>query len=147
MSERRVLVIGSQCRELNPLSFLPVAAEELYAVLTTPDLGGCVPALSEGGLLLDPAVAEAKAALRTAFTRTSQDEATLLLAYIGHGTSVYDDFYLLPVDALATPDSDSGIHLVQVIRELYGRHSFVDGLVVLLDTCYAGVAAAGAAAR
>ncbi|HMR03139.1 MAG TPA: tetratricopeptide repeat protein [Candidatus Competibacter phosphatis] len=146
--ERRVLVIGSQCRELNPLSFLPAAAEDLYQVLTTPDLGSCVPALPDGvGLLLDPSVAEAKAALRTAFTRTSEDGATLLLAYIGHGESVYDDFYLLPVDASATPDSDSGLHLVQLIRELYGRHSFVDGLVVLLDACYAGVAAAGAAAR
>lgn len=146
--ERRVLVIGSQCRELNPLSFLPAAAEDLYQVLTTPELGSCVPALPDGvGLLLDPSVAEAKAALRTAFTRASEDGATLLLAYIGHGESVYDDFYLLPVDASATPDSDTGIHLVQLIRELYGRHSFVDGLVVLLDACYAGVAAAGAAAR
>ena len=146
--ERRVLVIGSQCRELNPLSFLPAVAEDLYQVLTTPDLGGCVPALPDGeGLLLDPSVAEAKAALRAAFTRASQDGATLLLAYIGHGVSVYDDFYLLPVDGSATPDSDTGLHLVQFVRELYGRHSSVDGVMVLLDTCYAGVAAEGAATR
>ena len=117
--ERRALVIGSQCRELNSLSFLPAVAEDLYQVLTTPDLGGCVPALSDGvGLLLDPSVAEAKAALRAAFTRASEDDATLLLAYIGHGVSVYDDFYLLPVDGSAAPDSDTGLHFVSNSRRL-----------------------------
>src|SRR5512147_215396 len=50
MGERRILVIGSQCACLPQLSFLPRAAEDLYAVMTDPDLGGCVPALSEGGL-------------------------------------------------------------------------------------------------
>jgi hypothetical protein len=84
-SERRILVIGSQCRELNHLSFLPVAAEERYAVLMAPDLGGCVPTLPVRGLWLDPTVAETREALETAFERASTDEATLLLVYIGHG--------------------------------------------------------------
>jgi hypothetical protein len=42
MGERRILLIGSQCDALNPLSFLPKVAEELYGVMTDPKLGGCV---------------------------------------------------------------------------------------------------------
>ena len=36
---------------------------------------------------------------------------------------------------------------MQLIKELHREHSNVDGLVVLLDTCYAGVGAADAAAK
>ena len=56
MGERRVLIIGSQCKKHNHLSFLPEVAEALYAVMTDPELGECVPALESGGLLLDPSV-------------------------------------------------------------------------------------------
>lgn len=147
--ERRVLVIGSQCRELKPLSFLPAAAEDLYQVLTTPDLGGCVPALPDGkGLLIDPSVAEIWAALETSFEHASKDGATLLLAYIGHGGyGRENDFFLLPLDAPEHPTSVRAVHFVQIIRDLYGRYSGLDGLVVLLDTCHAGLAAIDAPAR
>ncbi len=57
MGERRVLIIGSQCQQLPPLSFLPEVAHELYAVLTTSDLGGCGSALpGQNGLLINPPV-------------------------------------------------------------------------------------------
>ena len=39
MSERRILMIGSQCRALGRLAFLPQAAQELYAVMTDPERG------------------------------------------------------------------------------------------------------------
>ena len=45
-SNRRLLVIGSQCEALGDtarLEFLPRAAEELYAVMIDPDLGQCLP--------------------------------------------------------------------------------------------------------
>jgi hypothetical protein len=72
----------------------------------------------------------------------------LLLAFIGHGHFAEgdEDFYFLPRDASDPPDSDTAIHLVQLIKERLKRHS-VDGLVVLLDACYSGVAAQDAAAR
>ena len=101
MGERRVLVIGSQCKALNRLSFLPKAAEDLYRVMIDPELGGCVSALEGDGLICDPSVDEAIKAIELAFRRASQDEATLFLAFIGHGEYADEDFYLklkLPFD-------------------------------------------------
>jgi len=145
MTKRRILVIGSQCDRRNRLSFLPKAAEDLYAVMTDPDLGGCVPALNEGGLVLDPTVIEAQYKIEAAYRRASEDGKTLLFAFIGHGVHAGRDFYLLPRDASLPPTSFTAVHLVQLIKELHGIHSNVDGLIVLLDACDSGVAAAGAA--
>src|SRR5262249_45711756 len=142
------LIIGSQCQQMPPLSFLPGVAHELYAVLTASDLGGCVSALpGQDGLLINPTVKQTYTAIETAFQRASADEATLCLAFIGHGEYVTDDFYLLPWDAQVPPGSRTAIHLVQLITELHRQYSLLDGLLLLLDTCYAGMAAAGAAAR
>jgi hypothetical protein len=131
MGKRRVLVVGSQCEVLGPakrLSFLPSAAEDLYAVMTDPELGGCEPALTESGLFVDPTVGEVKQVIREAFKRASDDEATLIFAYIGHGEvadagdgKVSNDFYLLPLDAEWPPDADTAVHLVQRVKELHRR--------------------------
>ena len=148
MGERRILVIGSQCEAARqPLSFLPSLAQDLYAVMTDTELGRCVPALDEGALLVDPSVGEARDAIETAFQRASKDEATLFLAFIGHGEYVGSDFYLLPCDAPIPPMSHKALDLVQLIKDLHGIHSGVDGLVVLLDACHSGMGATGAAAR
>jgi hypothetical protein len=92
MSQRRVLVIGSQCEALQPLEFLPRAAQELYAVMTDPERGACVSALDGEGLLIDPAVRDVKDAIRTAYQRAAKDAATLFIAYIGHGEHVRDRY-------------------------------------------------------
>ena len=148
MGERRILVIGSQCQAASrPLSFLPGLAQEVYAVMTDAKLGGCVPALSDGGLRIDPSVVQAQEAIERAFERASEDAATLFLAFIGHGQYVGSDFYLLPYDASLTPTSRSAIHLIQMIKEARRIHDKGDGLVVLLDACHSGVGAAGASAE
>jgi Tetratricopeptide repeat/NACHT domain len=147
MGKRRILVIGSQCDALPRLSFLPKAAEDLYAVMTDPDFGGCEPALPNGGLIRDPTVSEAKRDIKEAFVQASRGDATLIIAFVGHGEYADRDFYLLPRNAASPPDSENGIHLVQLIKELHRKDSNVDGLVVLLDACYAGVGAADAAAK
>jgi hypothetical protein len=151
MGQRRILVIGSQCQQLGRLAFVPESAQRLFEVMTHPDLGGCVQALLDGqgsGLLLDPTVEEARKALRNSFRRASDDQATLFLAYIGHGHADGDDFYLLPRDAPRTEfRSDNAVHLVQVLLEEYRYYPNVDGLVLLLDACFAGAAAIGAASR
>ena len=144
MGDRRALVIGSQCKQLGTLSFLPKVAEELYDVLTDPAKGGCT-AATPHGLLLDPTVDQARTAIEGAFRLASEAEATLFLVFIGHGEHVGNDFYLLPFNASLPPRSHTAIHLVQLIKELHSLHSDLDGLVVLLDTCYSGVAAAAAA--
>src|SRR5262249_18220249 len=137
MAKRRVLVIGSQCDGLKPpLSFLPDAAERLYEVMIDPALGECVPALPTGGLLLDPSVKQVKDALRSSFELASQNDDTLLIAFIGHGDHSGNDFYLLPKDAIVPQlDSETAVNIVQRVKELYRVHSNVDGLVLLLDTC------------
>ena len=147
MPTRRILVIGSQCELLKPsLSFLPKVAEEFYEVMIHPTLGQCVPALQSGGLLLDPTVKQTKEALRLAFESASANDDTLLFAFIGHGDHLGEDFYLLPKDAI-TPqlDSETAVNIVQRIKELYRVYSNIDGLILLLDTCSSGVAAASAA--
>jgi hypothetical protein len=78
MSQRRVLVIGSQCKALGRLTFLPQVAQDLYAVMTDPDRGECVSAIEGDGLLINPTVKETKAAIRSAYFRAAKDQATLL---------------------------------------------------------------------
>src|SRR5262249_53546122 len=71
---------------------------------------------------------------------------TLILAYCGHGTYLGQRFYLLPHDAMIPPRSDTSVNLVQLIDELYlnSPSATIDGLVILIDTCYSGVGAAAA---
>src|SRR5688572_351837 len=123
MEGRRILVIGSQCDALPNLSFLPRAAESLYDAMVEPDLGACEPALEKTGLLLNPSVEACRHALNEAFERADHDEATLFLAFVGHGEMIEGDFYLLPLDAPLPPNSDRSIHLSQKIKELRGRFS------------------------
>jgi hypothetical protein len=142
---RNLLVIGSQCQGLPELSFLPDVATKLYEAMTDPERGACQPALDPSGLVIDPTVAGAKKAIRTAFERAANDEATLLLVVIGHGEQVTEDgdFYLLPIDAEVPPADDTALNLVNHIKGL--RRQFeTDGLVVLVDTCYSGTGAVAA---
>jgi hypothetical protein len=148
-AERRLLVIGSQNRHLQRLSFLPAVAEDLYHALCDPDLGGCVSALGpdESGLLLDPTTDLAYDVIQSAFQSASQDESTLILAYVGHGEYMSTDFYLMPENAPFPPTSRGALHLVQLIKELHQIHSSVDGLIVLIDACFSGVAATDASTK
>lgn len=146
MSERRILVIGSQCQALSQLGFLPQAAQELYRVMIDPERGACVSALEGEGLLIDPTVRDTKDAIKKAYRRAAKDEATLFIAYIGHGERADEDFYLLPQDAENPPDSDTAVHLTNLIKEAHKKAvGQVDGLAVLVDACYSGQAGFGAA--
>lgn len=121
MGERRILVIGSQCAALGNLPFLPEAAEELYKVMTDPDRGDCKPALETGGLLIDPTVSQAKDTIKSAYRRAAKDEATLFIAFIGHGESPEKslDLFLMPLDAKVPPDTDSALHLTILIKDAH----------------------------
>ena len=147
---RFVLVVGSQCEALGEnarLTFLPEAAEDLYAVMIDPDLGHCFPALAGGGLLLNPTVTDLKTAVKAAFCLASEEEATLLLAFVGHGCFVGNDYYFLPRDSRYDPDPDAGIHVVQQIEYAFHAHPNLDGLVLLIDSCHSGLAVEQAALR
>jgi hypothetical protein len=146
MGTRRALVIGSQCAALPRLSFLPRVAEDLARVLTDSEFGGCAPALPDGRVLLvDPTVEEADQAIETAFARASADVDTLLLAFVGHGEHVGDNFYLLLRDAAWPPNLRRAVLLGTRVQELLGQHSGLNGLVLLVDACHSGLGARQAA--
>ena len=95
----------------------------------------------EGGLLIDPTASEATDAIAEAFQTASEEEATLVLALIGHGTFAGRDFFFLPRDGSERSLYKTGIHLAQLIKSLYQVHSRLDGLVVLIDSCFSGAGA------
>ena len=142
MGERRALVLASQCAALTSsrLDFLDDYANGLYEVLTEPGLGDCVAALdAESGLLINPTLGSMETAVRTALERASQDEATLVLAFLGHAYSDGEDLYLLPYDGSCEESGPiRGYTLSWQLRRLFGEYSQFDGMLVLLDACYAG---------
>ena len=147
MGERRALVIASQCEALTSsrLNFLDDYANELYKVLTEPGLGDCVSALnpesSESGLLINPTLDRMDTAVQTALKKASQDEATLVLAFLGHAYSDGEDLSLLPYDGTCGESGPiRGYPLSWQLRRLFGSYSQFDGMLLLLDTCYAGLA-------
>jgi hypothetical protein len=146
MGQRRILVIGSQCKALQRLDFLPQAAQDLYAVMVDPARGACVSAIGGEGLLIDPTVKDVKDAIRTAYQRAANDAASLFIAYIGHGEHIRKNYFLLPRDAEIPPTSDTAVNLTNLIMETHqitvGR---LDGLAVLVDACYAGLGGFNAA--
>src|SRR6478672_6496972 len=108
MERRLVLVVGSQCAALGSLSFLPPdlgpVVEELPAhqrlVADLRDLmvdgpGGCSPVRVEGesapGLLLNPTQQVADAALVQALAQANEQEAVLVVCFLGHGTRYQAD--------------------------------------------------------
>jgi hypothetical protein len=146
MGQRRALVVGSQCDALSNLDFLPDYAESLYAVLTDPNLGGCQSALpGRSGLVLDPTRAETEEMIERAFESASAAGDMLLLALIGHGWGERERFYFLAKDSPFPPTFRSAVRLAEFLSDLWGRHSAIDGLLLLVDTCYAGVAGLGTA--
>ncbi|WP_144120912.1 caspase family protein [Catellatospora sichuanensis] len=129
------------------MSFLPELAQDLARVLVDPGLGGCEPALDVGPVLIDPSRTGLMQAVRAAFTRANDgDGSVLVLAFIGHGIAVDEDFYFLPADGSGRGHFDADVHVSQLLKEGLRDNPNLDGLLVLLDTCHAGVGAAQAAA-
>jgi hypothetical protein len=148
VGERRALVIGSQCADLpnQPLSFLPELAKSLFKVLTDPEIGGCVEIRSR--LVLDPKLAEMVAAVKDTVADADTDAATLVVAFIGHAEAARNGrLYLLPHNGTSPPTMDTGFLLGERFSELIGRHSNVDGLILLVDACESGVGVADLAQR
>ncbi|MGW5388510.1 hypothetical protein [Nocardia sp. NPDC003963] len=144
---RLALVVGSQCATQQKLSFLPELATELYELLINPNLGACTAALADperGGLLIDPTRQQALDALDIAFDSAGRARATLVVAFLGHGIVKANDFYYLTVDSLATGRADHDIALAPILKERLRDNTDISALLVLVDTCHAGVAAQAA---
>ncbi|HET6231404.1 MAG TPA: hypothetical protein VFE05_15125, partial [Longimicrobiaceae bacterium] len=97
--------------------------------------------------MLDPDVAELKAAVSDAYRGAAEAGEMLVLAFIGHGEHAENDpdrdFFFQPYNASVSPTSDTSFHLVQFIKDLHRTTvgPGVDGLLVLVDTCSSGVGA------
>ena len=145
-SNRRILVIGSQCASLPPpLSFLPQAAVDLHAVMTDPEVGGCTDATPRG-LLIDPTVAEATAAINAASGRRPLRRPRC--SWPSSGTARKPN--ATSTSCRTTVPSPRLRHRHPSRPAHQGAAwdaSGLDGLVVLIDTCSSGVGALEAAAK
>ncbi|MEU7218439.1 tetratricopeptide repeat protein [Nocardia iowensis] len=145
MGGRLALVVGSECEALGELGFTGELATGLYGNLT--EAGGWRSAIAEDGPVLNPTAAQLVTAVDEAFAAAAERQATLLLAFIGHGVATNaEDFYLLGLDSPAVPNSRNAFHLTQEIRERLNQAA-LDGLVVLVDACETGQGVIGAARR
>ena len=145
MGQRHLLVIGSKCEELGPLTFLPDLADRFYKLMTGAFHGNCVgvPVGNPPGCMHDPTVDEAKKAIETALKTADQDGDVLILVYIGHALTRFGEFFLMPKNAKNPPMTEHAVHLVQVIKQRPGQ--WLGGLVLILDTCSSGEAVSEAA--
>lgn len=146
MADRLAPVIGSECAALGELEFPATLACGLHDTLTRD--GVWHPAVGGAGPLLDPSFDEMRHAVTAAFAAANARQATLLIAFVGHGmTTAAKDFHLMCTDSPAQPDPESAFHLAEGIRYRINAHPSLDGLIVLVDACDAGEGVQGAAQR
>ena len=143
MGKRRALVIASQCDSLPELPFLTSRAEALYDVLTDATIGQCESVFDDvrSGLLLDGTVDEIETSIERAFQHASIQKDTLIVALIGHGWGDKDKYYYLAKNSPNPPTHRGGIPVARCFVDILGRYSEIDGLILLIDTCYSGNAA------
>src|SRR5580704_15296819 len=148
MTQRQILVVGSQNQPRGKLEGLEDVARKLYDLMIHQEFGVCKPAIPDGSLLLNPARIDVRSAITDSIQSASDQQATLILAFLGHGEYIDDRFYYLPCDApVERLTSDNAVNLVQVLEEELGHSSRPDGLIVIVDACASGVGAAGASQR
>ncbi|MGY2007968.1 tetratricopeptide repeat protein [Nocardia gipuzkoensis] len=145
MGGRLALVVGSECDAMPRLGFVEELAVRLAARLKA--LGHWTSGSTKIGALLSPTAAELNAAVKAAFEQAAEQQAALLIAFVGHGVSTGpENFFLMARDSPRLPDSGSGLHLTQVLSEQLDRYS-VDGLIVMVDACETHESLLGAARR
>ncbi|WP_330256274.1 P-loop NTPase fold protein [Nocardia sp. NBC_00565] len=133
MAGRLVLNIASQCRAMTSLGDIVEVALRLEESLAAH--GEWKSAAATGRPLLDPTLAEMRAAISSAFEAARESDSTLMISFIGHATATAaDDFYLLVTDSESQPDSASAFHLLNGLREQLYRGD-LEGLVLLIDSC------------
>jgi hypothetical protein len=146
MAGRFALVVGSQCENLAPLSFVEESASCLYEALAGANWQG---AADGGGLVINPSTAQLQAAVRDAFAVANEAGSTLLVAFIGHGVADADlDFYLMARDTrLDDLDYENAFDFTHFVRQRLKKFTSLDGLVFLVDACQAQEGIEGAAVR
>ena len=126
------------------LAGLPAGGrKKLHAQLVKRCLGKCdndPPKERPPGLLLDPTVDQANAAMERAIEEAGRDGTTLILAYIGHGEFPHErsgKFFLMPTDA-TEPTSRKALDFASLIEGFLENPTVHFNLIVLIDACCAG---------
>ncbi|MEV7906958.1 hypothetical protein AB0P04_35505, partial [Streptomyces anulatus] len=134
---RHLLVIAPQCPDQGALTGLEETAESLHAVLLDEELGGCEPSPpGMPSLLCGPGVgrAEIDQSARDAADRAGAAEAVLVIAFLGHGTT------LGQTPKLAFMASDSHEDVATSVVDVGGLLTLaldvpgVRGVIALVDT-------------
>jgi hypothetical protein len=141
MTRRHLLVIATQCRAKDPLEHLEEAAAALYGVLADEAAGECQPGLRDEDSLLCGTLTsrEIEARVREAIEYADEENATLILALLGHGFSPGDatTLYFMGYDAVG--DRLSGVEVGTLLRDAADAPG-ISGVIGIVDTCYAGSA-------
>jgi NTP-dependent ternary conflict system VMAP-like protein len=141
---RHALIIATQCPSQGVLPHLDEAARALAAVLTDEAIGVCSPGLPDGRVIVAEQTLtgdEITTTVREAIRHAATHRATLILAFLGHGTIPGDDptlYYMAP-DSLPE-DRSRAVNVPVLITEAVDA-SGVDGVIAVLDTCNAAGAA------
>ncbi|MFF2085726.1 tetratricopeptide repeat protein [Nocardia sp. NPDC058176] len=140
MGGRLALVVASQCDELPGIRDIDTLARDLLDELST--RGGWASVTADGAPLINPDHTDLRTAISDAFTTAKQQQATLLLSFLGHGhhDAAVHRFYLLAKDSPEIADGDRAIDLGYRIQTELNRKDKgkLDGLVVIVDACASG---------
>lgn len=135
------LVIGSHRADTpQERAWLDLAATFANTLTADPEAGW---QLHNNSPLCNPSVADTKTAIKAAITTANTGKGTLLISYIGHGTTLgtnpqYPEFFLQVHDAPELPDSDTGVNLSLLLKEQLAKAPSIDGIVLIIDACSAG---------
>ncbi|MEU3992011.1 hypothetical protein AB0F24_27270 [Streptomyces platensis] len=138
---RHLLVIAPQCPDLGFLDGLEEVADSLHTTLRDHWVGGCEDA-SPGmnSLLYGPSVVQAQIekAVRDAAQRAGQAQAVLVLAFVGHGTTLGNvpRLFLMAGDS-RSDEPTTVVNVGELLTQALDTQG-VQGVIALVDTCHAG---------
>ncbi|MFG2385119.1 vWA-MoxR associated conflict system protein [Streptomyces avermitilis] len=139
---RHVLVIGAQCPALGLLPELEQAARSLHDTLTAPWAGACEKDHPERTTLrcgADVTQAEVERAVREAGRHAAAEGAVLVVALLGHGMPGGTSLYFAAGDS--EPENPTKmVDVGSLLSQLLDTPG-LDGVIAVVDTCYAGNAA------
>jgi hypothetical protein len=136
---RHLLVVASQCLEQLKLRQLERAATELYEVLLDTTMGDCQPGVPDADSLLYGELTDdqIRNAVEKATDHAARHEATLVLAFLGHGFTPGNNptLYLMAKDS-TEENRDHAVNVRELLVNAVDRQG-INGVIGIIDTCTA----------